>query len=373
MSIVSLKWDYSFKELMSNEEVRRYFISDVLGIPVEQIKSVRLSNPFLWKRFKKEKQGILDVKVEMNDNTKINIELQIKYCKHWDRRSIFYLGKMVTEDLRRGEDYDRMKRSICINILNFNYSNSEKYHTVYRMRDETGMDYSDLLEIHNIELRKKLTGTKLDDWIRLFNAKREEDLDMIKTKNPGIREAIKELKVMSLGKRMRMIYEEYLQEERDRRWIEKCEREEKEEREAAFEAKLEAMRQAKEREIEEEWEAMRQAKEREIEEEWEKAQVEIRKEMQEAREKVQIEIQEAREKVQIEMQEAREKMQIETQEVQEHGIRAMILDNLEEEIPEDRICEKLCRRFELSREQAEGYIARYTVKEIKEGAGRSEL
>ena len=160
---------------------------------------------------------------------------------------------------------------------------------------------------------------------------------MIKTKNPGIREAIKELKVMSLGKRMRMIYEEYLQEERDRRWIEKCEREEKEEREAAFEAKLEAMRQAKEREIEEEWEAMRQAKEREIQEEWEKAQVEIRKEMQEAREKVQIEMQEA----------------------QGHGIRAMILDNLEEGIPEDRICEKLCRRFELSREQAEGYVAKY--------------
>ena len=90
-----------------------------------------------------------------------------------------------------------------------------------------------------------------------------------------------------------------------------------------------------------------------------KAQVEIRKEMQEARKKAQIEIQEAREKVQIEMQEAREKMQIETQEVQEHGIRAMILDNLEEGIPEDRICEKLCRRFELSREQAEGYVAKY--------------
>lgn len=70
--------------------------------------------------------------------------------------------------------------------------------------------------------------------------------------------------------------------------------------------------------------------------------------MQEARKKAQIEIQEAREKVQIEMQEARE-----------HGIRAMILDNLKEGIPEDRICEKLCRRFELSREQAEGYVAKY--------------
>ena len=43
----------------------------------------------------------------------------------------------------------------------------------------------------------------------------------------------------------------------------------------------------------------------------------------------------------------------------ERGICAMILDNLEEGISEERICEKLCRRFELDKEQAEAYIAKY--------------
>ncbi|MCI8462837.1 MAG: hypothetical protein HFG25_07865, partial [Lachnospiraceae bacterium] len=57
MEIVSLKYDFSFKHLMLNEKVRKYFISDVLGIPVEEIRSVRLSNPFLWKRYRKQKQG----------------------------------------------------------------------------------------------------------------------------------------------------------------------------------------------------------------------------------------------------------------------------------------------------------------------------
>ena len=57
MSFISPKEDFCFKELFSIEIVRKGFISDVLNIPMEDIKSVRLLNTFLWKRFKKQKQG----------------------------------------------------------------------------------------------------------------------------------------------------------------------------------------------------------------------------------------------------------------------------------------------------------------------------
>lgn len=50
------KSDVMFKELMRNEVVRRGFISDVLDIPLEEIKSVRLENPFLSRRSRAEKQ-----------------------------------------------------------------------------------------------------------------------------------------------------------------------------------------------------------------------------------------------------------------------------------------------------------------------------
>lgn len=65
-TIVSLRQDFSFKHLFRNEEVLRHFISDALGIPLEEIRSVRATNTFLWKRFKKQKQGILDVGLELN-------------------------------------------------------------------------------------------------------------------------------------------------------------------------------------------------------------------------------------------------------------------------------------------------------------------
>lgn len=76
--------------------------------------------------------------------------------------------------------------------------------------------FTDLFEVHIIELKKQLTGEKsLDDRVRFFNASREEDLDMILTKNPGINMAIKEIKRMSLSDRVRARYEAHLKEIRD--------------------------------------------------------------------------------------------------------------------------------------------------------------
>ena len=43
----------------------------------------------------------------------------------------------------------------------------------------------------------------------------------------------------------------------------------------------------------------------------------------------------------------------------QEGIRAFILDNLEEQIPETRILSKLERRFSLTPEQAKEYFEKY--------------
>ena len=61
--IISPKYDYVVKELFRDETILRYFISDVLGIRQESIRSLRLRNTFLWKRHKKQKLGILDILV----------------------------------------------------------------------------------------------------------------------------------------------------------------------------------------------------------------------------------------------------------------------------------------------------------------------
>lgn len=177
------KSDVAFKELMRNEIVRRQFISDVLGIPLEEIREARLENPFLR------------------------------------RRSLFYLSKMYSEEGQAGEDYARLKKCIVICILDFNWDARPGYHKVYYMWDHEGYMYSDQFEVHIIELNKELTGDRLDDWIRLFRVESMEELDMIQIKNPSIMKVVEEVKTMNLGKRARIMHEEQMRIKRDRLYL----------------------------------------------------------------------------------------------------------------------------------------------------------
>lgn len=45
MKIIPLKYDFCIKEIMENEPVRKYFISDVLEIPLTGIKN---KNQVFW-------------------------------------------------------------------------------------------------------------------------------------------------------------------------------------------------------------------------------------------------------------------------------------------------------------------------------------
>lgn len=211
----SPKSDVVFKELMRNETVRKYFISDVLDIPLEEIRSVRLENPFLSMRSRLEKQCILDVKMQLNGNRRINVELQIRHLAYWDKRSLFYLAKMYTDGLFSGQRYDRLKKCIVISILDFAGDEHPGCHKVYHLRDCEGRLYSDQFEIHIIELNKKLTGNRLDDWIRLFQVKNREELEKMRSGNAGVMKAVEEVKAMNLFRWAKLRYEEYLKNQRD--------------------------------------------------------------------------------------------------------------------------------------------------------------
>ena len=92
--IMKPKVDFCFKELMEEPEVRRGFISAVLGIRPEEIIQTTLLPTHLRKESQEEKLGILDVRVLLNGDIQINMEMQVAPFELWAERSLFYLGKM---------------------------------------------------------------------------------------------------------------------------------------------------------------------------------------------------------------------------------------------------------------------------------------
>ena len=220
MEKLTLKADDAFKELFAHEIVRKQFLSDVLDIPMEQIKSVRLANPFLRKVFRRQKQGILDVLLLLNDTTKIGIEMQVHTQNHWTKRNLYYLGRMYTDNLMVGENYGKLHRCVSISLLDFNLlPDVPKYHNVYRLRNKEGEELTNLWEVHIIELGKKLTGNRVDDWIRLFNATSQEEIDQIAEKNGRMRDVAEVVRHMGLIRTIRWFYDGYWRAKRDR-WAE---------------------------------------------------------------------------------------------------------------------------------------------------------
>ena len=208
------KVDFAFKEIMANEKARIGFLSAVLKIRPEDIKETRILNTYLQKIHEDDKQGILDVRILMNNDTEIDTEIQLSELKVWADRALFYLSKMYTEQIKQGQTYDVFKKCVNISILNFTlFPKETEFYSYFHIREDTRyFIYTDKMEFHVIELPKlpeeiKENSSDIELWARFINAERKEELEMIATKNPYIESAYQQLQIISQDKEKRLEYE----------------------------------------------------------------------------------------------------------------------------------------------------------------------
>ncbi|MGM9849080.1 MAG: Rpn family recombination-promoting nuclease/putative transposase [Bacilli bacterium] len=209
--IMSPKVDFAFKELMTNDLVRKGFLSAVLNIKDTSIKSTVMLNTNLKKVHEDEKQGILDVRLTMNDNTEINIEIQLATLSSWADRSLFYISKMYSEQVGINKKYSNLKKCISISILNFNLiKDTTDFYSSYHIReDKRHTIYTDKIEFHIIELLKLPTssdGSTIYDWAKFIITEDREDFKMLAKKNIYLDEAYKQLDIISQDKQKRLEY-----------------------------------------------------------------------------------------------------------------------------------------------------------------------
>ena len=169
------KVDFCFKELMEDEEVRNAFLAAVLGINLEEIVESRILPSHLRQKDKDDKLGILDVRVLLNNKEQIDIEIQVTSSEYWAERTLFYLGKMFVDQLKTGEDYQKLEKCIHVGILNFTLFDDEEYYSRFHFWSDQGRKmYSDKFEIHTLELPKlakhEYPETELLKWLQFINA-----------------------------------------------------------------------------------------------------------------------------------------------------------------------------------------------------------
>ena len=197
---------------MEDEEVRNAFLAAVLGIDLGEIVESRILPSHLRQKDKDDKLGILDVWVLLNNKEQIDIEIQVTASEYWAERTLFYLGKMFTDQLKPGEDYQKLEKCIHIGILNFTMFEDEEYYSCFHFWSDQGRKmYSDKVEIHTLELPKlakyEYPETELLKWLQFINAETKEEFEMAAEKSEYIKKAYEDLNRISADEEKRLEYE----------------------------------------------------------------------------------------------------------------------------------------------------------------------
>lgn len=210
---ICLTNNYAFLKIFKKEENVKGFLIDLLSLKEKQIKKIEIKDPFTSGENKEEKEGILDIKLTLNGDRKINIEMQNTYQEDWTERSLFYNCRMFTEGFKKGEPYWKLPPCIHVGILNFNMMKSPGYYHKVTLRDEkTNELYSRKFQFHVIELKKTKTAKgkvrkhPLYRWARLIAATTWEEVAQESAGNRYMERIQEEMVKMSQDERDRYLY-----------------------------------------------------------------------------------------------------------------------------------------------------------------------
>ena len=208
------KMDFVFKNIFGSEKNSKILISFLNATlkSKDLITSVEIKNTDLNKGYIEDKFSRLDVKATTSNEEIINIEIQLKNEYNMIKRSLYYWSKLYSEQLNEGEDYSILKRTICINILNFKYLKTRKFHSAYRLKEiYSNEELTDVAEIHFIEIPKLEDGSDEKDmlvpWIEFLKDPESEKVRNLEMSIEEIRQAKDELIKMSNDDTQRELYE----------------------------------------------------------------------------------------------------------------------------------------------------------------------
>ena len=226
--ILDPKVDFVFKKLFGSEnhkEILIAFLNSVFGNKgtEEEIVDISIENPEINKNWEGDKLSRLDIKATTSNDSRINIEIQLKNQFNMKRRTLYYWSKLYESQMKSSDPYKELERAVTINIVDFIYlEDNDRYHNAYVLKEkETNEILTDLEEIHFVELPKldedefesvedieeKSRGDDLVPWALFLKNPQSEVMKMLEERIEELKEAAERLEVLSHDEETREIYE----------------------------------------------------------------------------------------------------------------------------------------------------------------------
>ena len=183
--------DYMFRYILQkNEKVLRGLIASLLHLNPNDIKKLTIKNPINLAEEIIGKDFIMDIEVMMNDNTLINLEMQVNNKHNWSERSLSYLCRTF-DQLYECQDYSEGLPVHHIGFLDYTlFPNYPEFFATYQMLNiknhhlyssKFSLSVIDLTQIGMANEDDKMY--RVDYWARLFKSKTWEEIKMLAKDN----------------------------------------------------------------------------------------------------------------------------------------------------------------------------------------------
>jgi len=147
---ITFKFDLLFKKVFGNKNDLipiKYLIKNILNMEVNQ---VTILNSELIGRPYKDKKVQVDLVVELEEGTKVSVEINTNVTQEYIERNLYYLLN-ISKDLKPGKRFKKLNRHIQINI-DYNGYHKKPIIKYAVMEEEEGEKLTNMIEIIRIDI-----------------------------------------------------------------------------------------------------------------------------------------------------------------------------------------------------------------------------
>ena len=170
MRSANLLNDFAFKYVFGEDckEANDALKSLITVFLERKVNRVVVKNSEIVKDYSKMKSPRLDLLVEFDDQTSVDLEMQLRQTKdNLPIRFSYYLARLHGSQQLEGKYYKQLKETIVLVFFNVNIIENDKMCNTFTLRNEEGLSFveesQDRMKLRTIEMAKLDVNKSLED------------------------------------------------------------------------------------------------------------------------------------------------------------------------------------------------------------------
>ena len=170
MRSANLLNDFAFKYVFGEDcKEANDALKSLLTVFLERkVNSVVVKNSEIVKDYSKMKSPRLDLLVEFDDRTMVDLEMQLRQTKdNLPIRFSYYLARLHGSQQLEGKYYKQLKETIVLVFFNVNIIENDKMCNTFTLRNEEGLSFveesQDRMKLRTVEMAKLDVNKPLED------------------------------------------------------------------------------------------------------------------------------------------------------------------------------------------------------------------